>query len=82
MIKILDNFFYITEGFTNLLVSLFNGMHYKGKKRLAVCRSCPHKNGSRCGICGCFLKAKVLVKYPLDENGFSIGGCPNDPPKW
>ena len=53
------------------------------KKRLEICLSCPNKikqfsklvnkDVSKCSICKCFIKAKVLLK-----NEF----CPDNPPRW
>ena len=33
-----------------------------------------------CSECGCIIKAKVRVEYPLDEDGKAMGGCPLE--KW
>jgi len=36
---------------------------YKEKieSRVETCNACPHKEGNRCGICGCFLSLKSLA---------------------
>lgn len=82
MIRFFENIFYIFEGFFNWVFSFFNGMNSEAKKRYSICKECSHKKGAHCGICGCFLKPKILVKYPLDKDGISIGGCPDFPPRW
>lgn len=32
------------------------------QQRLWVCQSCPERQGIRCGLCGCFLKSKSMLK--------------------
>lgn len=33
----------------------------KVEARANTCMSCEHKDGNRCGICGCFLSLKSLA---------------------
>ena len=82
MIRFFQNIFFIIEGFFKWFLSFFTGMEFIALKRYAICKKCPHKKGKHCSICGCFLKAKVLVKYPLADDNLSIGGCPDFPPRW
>ena len=49
-------------------------------ERLSVCRECKHNKKGICKLCGCVIKAKVRVKYLLDEEMKSIEGCPER--KW
>jgi len=46
-------------------------------KRLNICSKCEKNVHGICSECGCILKAKTRVKFPLDENGISIDGCPD-----
>lgn len=32
-------------------------------RRLETCASCPHHTGSRCKLCGCFTRAKVIMPH-------------------
>ena len=45
-------------------------------RRLATCQKCEHNVHGICNECGCIIKAKVRVEYPLDDEGMAIGGCP------
>ena len=49
-------------------------------KRLSICTGCEMNTHGICSECGCIIKAKVRVEYPLDEDGKTIGGCPLE--KW
>jgi tetratricopeptide (TPR) repeat protein len=33
------------------------------KQRLETCASCPHHTGTRCRLCGCFTRAKVIMPH-------------------
>jgi hypothetical protein len=46
-------------------------------KRMKICEECKHFNKSigNCEICGCIMAVKVKLKFPLDKDGISIGGC-------
>ena len=33
------------------------------QRRRSICESCEHKNGKRCGLCGCFLYGISKLKY-------------------
>jgi len=43
--------------------------------RLDICRQCEHFNNivKTCGICYCFMPAKVLLAH---------ASCPANPPRW
>jgi hypothetical protein len=45
------------------------------KIRLDICTACPHfkKISRQCGICGCFLDAKVI---------YADSECADNPPRW
>lgn len=43
------------------------------EKRLAICEACPKRQTNQCGICGCFIPAKVS-----DPNA----KCPDNPSRW
>lgn len=32
----------------------------EGERRLTICKDCPNRIGEICGLCGCFLPAKVV----------------------
>lgn len=55
------------------LTKKFNPMAYK---RHQICKSCIYNVLGICSLCGCIIKAKTRVDYPLDNEGKSIGGCP------
>lgn len=46
-------------------------------QRYSKCKTCPAKltiaGEEKCGICGCFLKAKLVL--PEEQ-------CPSNPPRW
>ena len=75
----MNDFFW---GWWNLLRYWIDPKFRKGqkilfKKRLNICLNCPRINRIRqCSICGCFVDAKVMVFYVLDENRISKKGCP------
>lgn len=55
----------ISEGFANLVKKSLNLLDretiMEGNRRYKHCETCPHNpNDTRCEVCGCFLKAKVL----------------------
>lgn len=66
----------IINGYYNLLFGKKKPIY---KLRLACCNDCPKKKGAFCSLCGCYLKAKVSVDYPMYD-GKSVGGCPLN--KW
>jgi hypothetical protein len=38
--------------------------------RMDICRICPHLHGKRCGVCGCHMDKKIILrssKCPLDK---------------
>lgn len=56
-----DKLVNIIEGWYLLLTLQFSKM---GKERYKVCKGCPNMTKAKtCRACGCFLPAKVLVKY-------------------
>ena len=73
--------FYIIAGYSVWICNIISGKtKQQAKKRLAICNCCKHNNDGICELCGCILKAKTRVDFPLDENGKSIDGCPEK--KW
>lgn len=79
--RFIYNVSHVIEGYLKWLYDVLtgNGSVYS-VKRLEICRECKHKRRGICGLCGCVIKAKVRVKYPLDNDGKSIDGCPEK--KW
>lgn len=63
----------IFEGFCNLFFKKKTPLYYARKR---ICSTCEHRNGKFCSVCGCYIKAKISVNYPLDKDGISMGGCP------
>lgn len=67
----------ITEGYMKWLYDVVTGSgSARSIERLKLCSECEHNRRGICNLCGCIIKAKVRVKYPLDENDKSIDGCP------
>lgn len=83
---IIEQLYIIASGFINWFLSLFINIENKKlyELRYNICKECEFKsdNGTKCTLCGCILKAKTKVNYPIDKNNKSIGGCPLNPPKW
>ena len=67
----------IISGWFNYALDELGLLNEKTKQlaesRLKICETCEHRKSNRCGICGCFIIAKVR-----DPNSV----CPNNPPKW
>ena len=42
-----------------------------------ICRGCEYFNDKIgiCEICGCIMKVKTKMFFPLDKEGISIDGC-------
>ena len=81
MINLFKHIFYIIAGYSVWIWNIISGKtKYQAKERLTICNCCKYNNDGICEICGCILKAKVRVDFPLDENGKSIDGCPKK--KW
>ena len=81
MINLVKHIFYIIAGYSVWIWNIISGKtKYQAKERLTICNCCKYNNDGICEICGCILKAKVRVDFPLDENGKSIDGCPKK--KW
>lgn len=77
----LVNLFYIFEGYAKWAFDEISGRaSERSKKRLGICECCVHNINGICDCCGCIIKAKVRVDFPLDDNGKSIDGCPEK--KW
>lgn len=73
--------FQIFSGWLRLVYDkLLNKTNTKSLYRLNICENCEHNSHGICTLCGCVLAAKVRVDYPEDNNGISIGGCPQE--KW
>ena len=67
----------IAEGYVKWLYDVVTGSGSSDSiKRLKICQECPHNKHGICNECGCILKAKVRVDYPLDDDGKSVDGCP------
>jgi uncharacterized paraquat-inducible protein A len=49
----------------------------EAKRRMDICRGCEYFNDKIgiCEICGCIMKVKTKMFFPLDEEGISIDGC-------
>ena len=81
MKEYIKHIFYIIAGYSVWIWNIISGKtKQQAKERLAICNQCIHNKDGICEICGCVLKAKVRVDFPLDENGKSIDGCPEK--KW
>ena len=77
----IKHIFYIIAGYSVWAWNIISGKtKYQAKERISICNCCVHNKDGICEICGCILKAKVRVDFPLDENGKSIDGCPEK--KW
>ena len=48
----------IFEGFKNIIFT-DTKIEEEAERRLKICFDCPFLNRTRCGKCGCFLKAKT-----------------------
>ena len=64
----------IFVGFSNLLISEL-GLENEDSKNLAdnkikICSDCDKRNGNRCGVCGCFIKAKVRSESTCPDGKF------------
>lgn len=68
----------IFEGWLRWIIdSIRNNKSIRTTKRLFICDNCKFKTSHGiCHLCGCVVKAKVRVSYPLDKEGKSIDGCP------
>jgi len=70
----------IFTGFWNLLRSFFGVFSAEEKQlfesRLNICKECKYEDRNFCGICGCYIYAKVKVLYDVDAENKSIDGCP------
>lgn len=81
LLELLSNGILIIEGYCRWLYDIITGRTKAlSKERLDICNQCEYNKNGICDICGCILKAKVRVKFDLDENGKSIDGCPEK--KW
>ena len=52
------------------------------KQRLAVCQECPQFDGVKCGVCGCYMKAKAIIPYtdcPENKWNFDVSTQANKP---
>ena len=77
MKNIFKHIVYIIEGYSVWLYDNISGRaNERAKKRLIICKECQYNKNRICELCGCILKAKTRVNFPLDENNKSIGGCP------
>lgn len=79
--QIINQGLLILEGWTKWGIDRLRGkISPEAQRRLDICNKCPFNNRGVCSHCGCVLKAKVRVDFPLDENGLTIDGCPEN--KW
>ena len=77
LFKFIHHSIQILEGYLKWLYDIITGSgSEKSIERLKLCSECEHNSKGICSLCGCIIKAKVRVKYPLDENGKSVDGCP------
>jgi hypothetical protein len=75
--KVIEHVVQIAEGYMKWLYDVVTGNGSADSvRRLKICRECPHNRHGICNICGCILKVKVRVDYPLDDEGKSVDGCP------
>ena len=44
----------------------------EGERRLSICRDCPNRTGESCGLCGCFLPAKVVSSSTCPINKWDV----------
>lgn len=49
---------------------LYGYKPYYADKRKNICMVCKYRKGIVCGVCGCFLNAKVLEKSESCPKGF------------
>lgn len=69
--------FQVLEGYVHLLCEIIFRIAPKTTiERKNICKKCEHNKHGICKLCGCVIPAKIRVRYPLDENGKSIDGCP------
>jgi len=70
------NLKHVAEGWFNLMRSNLGALPESIKKlaedRLKICKSCPHRQESRCGVCGCNLDAKTRSPETNCPKGFWI----------
>ena len=77
LFKFMYHIIQITEGYLKWFYDIVTGNgSAKSVERLKLCSECKHNKHGICNLCGCIIKAKVRVKYFLDENGKSVDGCP------
>ena len=77
MLRHLKHFIEIIEGYCIWFYNAITGKTSKiAKSRLDICDKCNFNKKGICKLCGCVLKAKTRVWYPLDDKGLSINGCP------
>ena len=77
LIEKIENAIYIAEGYTIWLFDILRGkIRELAKRRMVICNQCEHNKHGICDLCGCILKSKTRVDFPLDENKKSIDGCP------
>lgn len=77
MIEFFENILYIIEGYIIWLLNTITGKTRElSKQRLSICEICEYNKNGICKLCGCVLKAKTRVDFPIDENNKSIDGCP------
>ena len=79
--KLIHHIIQIAEGYIKWLYDIITGEgSLLSIERLKLCSKCEHNKKGICNLCGCIIKAKVRVEYPLDEDDKSIDGCPEK--KW
>lgn len=78
--EIFIDIYYILSGYVNLILSKMGFGSPLYKERNNVCKGCPKMKRNVCTECGCWIPAKVCSEYPVDNEGKSIGGCPDG--KW
>ena len=64
----------ILTGFSNLILKELGleneGIEKMANEKIKICNECPKRNGNRCMVCGCFIKAKVRSESKCPENKF------------
>lgn len=50
--------------FTGWILAITFSDNREAKRKRSICRTCEHRKGFRCGLCGCPLKPLSLANEP------------------